>query len=236
MKHVFYIFLVCLVCVSCGGAKNQAPTVAADSATTDEGITITVDVLANDSDPDEGGTLDKSSLKVTAEPANGTAKFWEGKVRYTPKAGFTGADELTYEVCDKHEKKPMCATAKVSFKVEAMQKIKISTDHGDMIAVLYNRTPKHRDNFLKLTKEGFFNDLLFHRVINNFMIQGGDPESKGAAADKRLGAGGPGYTTPAEFAFPDLFHKKGALSAARQGDQVNPQKESSGSQFLCSAR
>lgn len=108
--------------------------------------------------------------------------------------------------------------------------VNISTSYGDMVVKLYNETPKHRDNFLKLVKEGFYNDLLFHRVIKNFMIQGGDPQSKGAAANVQLGAGGPGYTVPAEFNRA-LIHKKGALSAARQGDQVNPTKASSGSQF-----
>ncbi len=227
MKQLLYTLLVCLTFMSC--KSNQAPTAADDAATTDKGITITVDVLANDKDEVEG--LNNSTLKVTKEPANGTIKIWNGKARYTPKADFTGADEATYEVCDKHESKPACATAKISFTVEEMKKVKISTDMGDMIAVLYNRTPQHRDNFLKLAGEGFFNDLLFHRVINNFMIQGGDPQSRGAEAGRPLGAGGPGYTVPAEFDFPDLFHKKGALSAARQGDQANPQKASSGSQF-----
>lgn len=107
----------------------------------------------------------------------------------------------------------------------------LSTPHGDMKLKLYDETPLHRDNFLKLAKEGFFNDLLFHRVIKDFMIQGGDPESKNAPAGKSLGAGDVGYTTEAEFVYPQLFHKKGALSAARQGDQVNPEKRSSGCQF-----
>lgn len=108
--------------------------------------------------------------------------------------------------------------------------VKISTSFGDMVVKLYNETPKHRDNFIKLTKEGFYNDLLFHRVIQDFMIQGGDPDSRNAPAGKQLGSGGPGYTIPAEFR-PNFYHKKGALSAARQGDQVNPTKASSGSQF-----
>ncbi len=108
--------------------------------------------------------------------------------------------------------------------------VKISTTFGDMVVKLYNETPKHRDNFLKLAKEGFYNDLLFHRVIKDFMVQGGDPESRGANMQKQLGSGGPGYTIPAEIKG-DLYHKKGALSAARQSDQVNPRKESSGSQF-----
>ncbi len=112
-----------------------------------------------------------------------------------------------------------------------MSKIKISTTKGDITVRLYDETPLHRDNFLKLVEQGFFNGTLFHRVIKDFMIQGGDPDSKGAEANKQLGVGGPGYTVPAEFIYPQLFHKRGALSAARQGDEVNPNRESSGSQF-----
>ena len=108
--------------------------------------------------------------------------------------------------------------------------IEITTDYGVMIAELYDATPKHRDNFLKLIEEGFYNGLLFHRVIDGFMIQGGDPNSKDAAAGIPLGSGGPGYQVPAEFV-DSLVHIKGAIAAARTGDQVNPQKMSSGSQF-----
>ena len=95
---------------------------------------------------------------------------------------------------------------------------------------LYDETPLHRDNFYKLVKEGFYDGTLFHRVIKNFMIQGGDPDSKGAPADKMLGVGDPGYTIEAEIK-DGLFHKRGALAAARQGDEVNPERRSSGSQF-----
>lgn len=108
--------------------------------------------------------------------------------------------------------------------------VKIETDLGDMVVKLYDETPQHRDNFLKLVNESFYDGLLFHRVIENFMIQGGDPNSKNASPGQNLGSGGPGYTIPAEFN-PSLFHKKGALAAARLSDNVNPQKESSGSQF-----
>ena len=94
---------------------------------------------------------------------------------------------------------------------------------------LFSSVPKHTANFQKLVNEGFYNDLLFHRVMKGFMIQGGDPESRGAAIEKPLGSGGPGYTIPAEIAIP---HFKGMLSAARQPDSVNPTKESSGSQFF----
>lgn len=106
----------------------------------------------------------------------------------------------------------------------------ISTDLGEMKAVLYNETPLHKENFIKLAKEGYFDGCLFHRVIDGFMIQGGDPDSKTAKPGQMLGQGGPGYTIPAEFK-QELIHKKGALAAARMADQVNPQKASSGSQF-----
>lgn len=108
--------------------------------------------------------------------------------------------------------------------------ITIKTEFGDMVAILYDETPKHKANFIKLAKEGYFDSLLFHRIIEGFMIQGGDPESKKAKPGQRLGNGGPGYTVEAEFN-PKFFHEKGALSAARLGDQVNPSKASSGSQF-----
>lgn len=108
--------------------------------------------------------------------------------------------------------------------------VKISTTFGNITIKLYNKTPLHRDNFLKLVKEGYYDGLLFHRVIQEFMIQGGDPDSKNAAPNVELGQGGPGYTIPAEIR-PDLIHKKGALAAARMGDHMNPQKASSGSQF-----
>lgn len=109
-------------------------------------------------------------------------------------------------------------------------KVKIQTTLGDIVVRLYDETPLHRDNFVKLVKEGYYDGTLFHRVIADFMIQGGDPDSKGAPAGKMLGTGGPGYTVPAEIK-PGLFHKRGALAAARQGDEVNPERRSSGSQF-----
>jgi cyclophilin family peptidyl-prolyl cis-trans isomerase len=96
--------------------------------------------------------------------------------------------------------------------------------------MLYDETPVHRDNFIKLAESGFYKGLLFHRVISNFMIQGGDPQSKDAPSGKTLGNGGPGYTLPAEIV-PKYYHKKGALAAARTGDATNPQRRSSGSQF-----
>lgn len=109
--------------------------------------------------------------------------------------------------------------------------VKIETTAGDIKVKLYNETPKHRDNFIKLVEDGAYEGTLFHRVIKDFMIQAGDPDSKNAPKGKMLGAGDVGYTIPAEFVYPKYFHKKGALSAARQSDNVNPKKESSGCQF-----
>lgn len=110
-------------------------------------------------------------------------------------------------------------------------KLRIETTMGDITIKLYNETPKHRDNFIKLAEDSVYNGTLFHRVINNFMIQAGDPDSKNSEKGDMLGSGDVGYTLPAEFVYPKYFHKKGSLSAARQSDQVNPEKESSGCQF-----
>lgn len=109
--------------------------------------------------------------------------------------------------------------------------VDIKTTAGDIKVKLYDDTPAHRDNFLKLVKEGFYDGVLFHRVIKDFMVQTGDPESKDAGPDKRLGSGNPGYTIEAEILYPKHFHKYGALAAARTGDAVNPERRSSGSQF-----
>jgi peptidyl-prolyl cis-trans isomerase B (cyclophilin B) len=106
----------------------------------------------------------------------------------------------------------------------------ISTKYGDMIGILYDKTPQHKANFIKLVKEGYYNGTLFHRVVKDFMIQGGDPDSKVVKPGQHLGNGGPGYTIPAEI-LPEYYHEKGALAAARLVDNVNPEKASSGSQF-----
>ena len=112
-----------------------------------------------------------------------------------------------------------------------MTKVKLETSLGNIVVELYNETPQHRDNFIKLVKEGYYDGVLFHRVIKDFMIQTGDGKSKTAGPDTMLGDGDPGYTIEAEFVYPKFFHKRGALAAARTGDQVNPERRSSGSQF-----
>lgn len=121
-----------------------------------------------------------------------------------------------------------CAILKSKAPIE--QKILMQTNHGDIIVKLYNETPKHRDNFIKLVDTCYYDSLLFHRVIDNFMIQTGDPESRNASRIARLGNGGPGYTIESEIV-KGLYHKKGALAAARQSNDVNPERRSSGSQF-----
>ncbi len=131
----------------------------------------------------------------------------------------------------KSSKKMSDQTTAVQTAANADAFVEIQTSEGDITVRLFGDTPKHRDNFLKLVKDGYYDNVLFHRVINEFMVQTGDPESKSAPVGKMLGSGGPGYTLDAEIVYPAHFHKRGALAAARQGDQVNPERRSSGSQF-----
>ena len=126
---------------------------------------------------------------------------------------------------------PASAPAKKESTNNKMTKVKLETTMGNIVVELYNETPQHRDNFIKLVKEGYYDGVLFHRVIKDFMIQTGDGNSKTAGPDTMLGDGDPGYTIEAEFVYPKYFHKRGALAAARTGDQVNPERRSSGSQF-----
>jgi len=120
-----------------------------------------------------------------------------------------------------------------AFSMESVSgtNILLKTSKGDITLKLYDKTKNHKKNFIDLVNKGYYDGLLFHRVIDDFMIQGGDPDSKDAKPGARLGMGGPGYTIPAEI-IPEYFHKKGALSAARTGDQMNPTRRSSGSQFF----
>lgn len=122
-------------------------------------------------------------------------------------------------------------TEKAVNYTDTLTQVELKTSLGDIIIALYNETPKHRDNFVKLVKDGYYDGVLFHRVIKDFMIQTGDGNSKTATPGQMLGDGDPGYTIPAEFVYPKYFHKKGALAAVRTGDQVNPERASSGSQF-----
>lgn len=123
------------------------------------------------------------------------------------------------------------ATMTQKTQIPAGPVVDVKTTAGDIRIKLYDDTPKHRDNFLKLTVEGYYDGVLFHRVIKDFMVQAGDPESKNAAPGQQLGSGDPGYTIEAEIDYPRHFHKYGALAAARTPDAYNPERRSSGSQF-----
>ncbi len=147
-----------------------------------------------------------------------------------PKHEYKNSGTYTVKLSVTKKGKTSTTEKKIMITPPTESLVELETTYGTMTIKLYDSTPKHRDNFLKLSDEGYFDDLLFHRVINGFMIQGGDPNSRGARPGQQLGMGGPGYTIPAEFV-DSLFHEKGALAAARQGDQVNPEKKSSGSQF-----
>ena len=146
------------------------------------------------------------------------------------------ANETTTETTEEPKKdiKPMneapAAPANLWAELGEEPMLKIKTTDGTMTVKLYAETPLHRDNFVKLARSGFYDGLLFHRIIKGFMIQGGDPFTKDSTKIAQFGTGGPGYTIPAEIVA-GKTHKKGALAAARRGDQVNPAKESSGSQF-----
>lgn len=149
------------------------------------------------------------------------------------KKAEAAEDEATAAKVAERAEKAKQDSLKMAQKVSELPEepvFDIVTSMGTMRVKLYSKTPKHRDNFAKLAMSGFYNGILFHRVINGFMIQTGDPLSKDESEKQRWGTGGPGYTIPAEF-IPEYKHKKGALAAARRGDAANPMKESSGSQF-----
>ncbi len=125
----------------------------------------------------------------------------------------------------------LISTSLICSNKDKRTKILLETNKGDITLVLYDETPLHTNNFTKLVKEGYFDGLLFHRVIKDFMIQSGDPDSRNAAPGILLGEGGPSYTIPSEFKIPTIYHKRGVLAAAREGDDVNPHRSSSASQF-----
>ena len=158
--------------------------------------------------------------------------FGDGKTSNEITPSYQYFKPGKYTVTLKAMKDGKSKTTKKTIEVDTPEKclVEMVTPHGSMIILLHGETPLHRDNFLKLAEEGFYDGIIFHRVINGFMIQGGDPQSKNPVAGRSYGTGGPGYKVDAEFV-DGLVHIKGALAAARQGDGVNPQKQSSGSQF-----
>lgn len=164
-----------------------------------------------------------------ASPAQQTRNDIEMQTRVNHEMGFAGTGEVS--TTDASGNGLVSKNEKEDSINDMETKVKITTTMGDVTVLLYDDTPKHRDNFVKLVNEGFYDGTLFHRVINEFMVQAGDPDSKGAPKGKALGMGDPGYTIEAEFVYPKHFHKRGALAAARQGDAANPERRSSGSQF-----
>ncbi len=156
--------------------------------------------------------------------------FGDGNTSTEESPSHTYGSSGNYLVVLKATKGKKTSAEEKRFLVQAPKNclVELSTSFGSMVIELYNNTPLHRDNFVKLVEEGFYDGLLFHRVISGFMVQGGDPRSKNAKPGDQLGSGGPGYQVDAEIV---NFHTKGALAAARTGDNVNPKKKSSGSQF-----
>lgn len=158
--------------------------------------------------------------------------FGDGKTsdEANPEHRYALSGKYTVSLTAKKDKKMNMTSQEIHLDPPHDCLVEIQTSLGNMTIKLYDETPLHRDNFIKLAESGFYEGTLFHRVIKGFMVQAGDPDSRGAEAGRRLGMGGPGYTVPAEFV-DTLVHVRGALSAARQGDAVNPKKASSGSQF-----
>lgn len=146
------------------------------------------------------------------------------------KTTIVKEEEKPVKPADPKGKEEVVQPAKEKIGTKEEPVVLLETNYGNIKIQLNSKTPKHRDNFIKLAKESYFDGTLFHRVIRDFMIQGGDPNSKNAAPGVMLGMGGPSYTVDAEFV-PEYVHTKGALAAARQGDNVNPKRASSGSQF-----
>ncbi|MEM7103052.1 MAG: peptidylprolyl isomerase [Bacteroidota bacterium] len=185
----------------------------------------------------EGPAKPAPIAKVTFENTSkkATSYLWDfgdDKTSNEPSPTHQYTESGNYEVTLKvfNGKKFKTQTKTIHVTAPKNCTVQMITDYGTMTILLYDETPLHRDNFIKLAEDGFFDDLLFHRVINGFMVQGGDPGSRNATPGARLGTGGPGYTVPAEFV-DSLVHIKGALAAARQADQINPERRSSGSQF-----
>jgi len=209
MKHLLFAFMASLLLSSC------AKSIANFAILQDE---TKVPATAN--------------FKAEVEDADQLLWSIDGNV-YTDseiKHRFinSGKHDVTLTVNKGNKSKSM--TKEIFFAAPDKCLVEINTPQGNMLIELFEDTPKHRDNFLKLANESFYDGTLFHRVINGFMIQGGDPNSKNADQDTRLGGGGPGYQIDAEFN-ERFAHVKGALAAARTGDNVNPEKRSSGSQF-----
>jgi peptidyl-prolyl cis-trans isomerase B (cyclophilin B) len=183
----------------------------------------------------DGNPIAPEAIKFNNQSKKATDFLWDFgdggiSVDSAPVHKFYSSGTFMVRLTALNGKKKRISMESISIKAPEDCLIHLSTSLGDMVLKLYDETPAHRDNFIKLIEESFFDNLLFHRVIDGFMIQGGDPQSRNAAKGARLGMGGPGYTIPAEFN-DHLVHVKGALAAARTGGPSNPEMRSSGSQF-----
>jgi len=207
----FFLFAFAVIAMAACSGPRAAFLVPSEPARAGEWVTLTNETK------DAETYLWKFGDGTTSTEANPKHRYWSSG-RYevtllTTAAGKSSSKKMDIQILPPEE----CL-------------VLLETDMGDMIIKLYDDTPAHRDNFLKLAEEGFYDGLLFHRIIPNFMIQGGDPRSKGASSGEALGRGGPGYTVPAEMRS-QYVHTKGALAAARTSNATNPEKASSGSQF-----
>jgi len=183
----------------------------------------------------EGNTVAPEPIKFYNQSRKATDFLWDFgdggvSIDSTPIHKFYQSGTFVVRLTALNGRKKRISMENITIKTPEDCLIHLSTSLGDMVIKLYDETPAHRDNFMKLVEESFFDSLLFHRVIDGFMIQGGDPQSRNALKGARLGMGGPGYTIPAEFN-DNLVHIKGALAAARTGGPANPEMRSSGSQF-----
>ncbi len=183
----------------------------------------------------EGNTVAPGAIHFKNDSKKATDFLWDFgdgsiSVDSMPVHRFYSSGNFVVRLTALNGKKKRISMENITIKAPEDCLIHLSTSLGDMVIKLYDETPAHRDNFMKLVEEAYFDSLLFHRVIDGFMIQGGDPQSRNAAKGARLGMGGPGYTIPAEFN-DQLVHVKGALAAARTGGPSNPEMRSSGSQF-----
>jgi len=210
MKYIFSALVLCLFMASC--SRPMAKFTSSQSST---------------SAPSE--------VTFKNESKNGETYSWDfgdgnKSSAESPEHVFTQSGTFEVSLSAQKGKKKNIYKKSITVTSPSVCLVELSTQYGKMVIQLSDETPLHRDNFIKLVEEGFYDGLLFHRVMNGFMIQGGDPNSRNATSDTRLGSGGPGYQVPGNFNT-SLAHVKGAIAAARQPDQVNPERKSSGSQF-----
>ena len=206
-----FVFIICLLCISCARP------------------------LAGFNLVSENKPFAPSIISFQNQSNNSSTFFWDfgdgaTSTEQSPSHHYLLSGRYKFKLTAFKGKKKSDWSQEIFIEAPGTCLVYIETSHGNMLVELYENTPQHRDNFERLSESGYYDGLLFHRVIRNFMLQTGDPESRNAGPDRRLGAGGPDYTIPAEPNYSN-FHVRGAVAAARLSDDVNPAKNSSGSQF-----